>query len=371
MIEVLLRYRLWVIGAVALLNAALDAAGSGADSDFFVLTDVARDLLSARWLNALDEAWVQVGPLGLLWPAANAVIHEATGLSAALTFSVTVYLGVTFGVVLLIRVLARGSGVEPAPWVELWAGLAVIMAGVCWTAVSSGQPFDVLVGILWLLVARAARNDRPVLSGALLGVACAIKLSAVLGVPLLLLLPGFRRRLGATAIASAVAIGAYAPFLIWGDGGTFGFAWRVSQNSLISYLVTPGTAFDWDMRVIQSAVVVALGAAGVVALRGSRHVVWAAPFVISVLRVVTDPLSFSYYWLGAEVVAAVGIALLLRDAAPVARALLAAGYLALGLAPIVPGAATPIRLALAVGLVAYLGAGQGAATTVEEAPAPV
>lgn len=370
MIDTLLRYRLWLIGAAALLNGVLDSLGVARNSDFFLLEGIARGLFSAQALHVLDQSWVQLGPLALLWPATNAVVHDVTHVSAELLFSVTVYLGVTFGTLLLVRALYRDTRKEVPAWVELCAGLSVLVAGVGWTAVSSGQPFDAVVGVLWILVARAAIAGRPVTAGVLLGVAGAVKLSAVLGVPLLLLLPGLRRRLGGAAIAAAVTGIFYLPFFVWGESGMFEFSWTVARNTLVAWVVEPGTDFTWEMRLVQSVVVVALGAWAVVALRRSPHVVWAAPFVIAVARVAADPLSFSYYWLGAEVIAIAGIAMLLTGASVPARVALIAGYIALGLALLVPGAANPLRFGLAALLIGYLATNRSP-SSVEETPAPV
>ena len=368
----MVRYRLWLIGSVALLNAWLDASASAGGSDFFALEPVARELFSATWFHALDEAWIQVGPLGLLWPAANDVAHEITGLSAELVFSVTVYLGVTLGSVALVRALYRGSGSAAPPWVELFAGLAVVVAGVGWAAVSSGQPFEVVVGVLWICAAATAVRDRPLAAGALLGVACAIKLNAALGLPLLLLVPGSLRKLGATGVAVTVAVTLYAPFFLWGDAGTFDFTWSVSHNSFVSYLVAAGSTFTWEMRLVQSAVAIALGAVAATTLRRSVHVVWAVPFAIATLRVVTDPLAFGYYWLAAETIAVAGVALLFKDASTSGRLLLGVGYVALGLALLVPNAGSSIRVALAVLLMVYVGiGGRRRSPSVEEARAPV
>ena len=372
MIAALLRYRLWLVGAVALLNAVLDALGSAGDSDFFVLARPSRLLLSGAWLHALDPPSVQVGPLGLLWPAINEAVHDITAVSDVLLYSVTVYMGVAFGAVFLTRALYRHRGEDTPPWVDLWAGLAVVISGVGWTAVSSGQPFDVVVGILWVCVAVAARRDRPVCAGALFGIACAIKLNALLGLPLLLLIAGLRRRSAAAAVAGAIVVVLYGPFFLWGDAGMFEFVWRVSQNSFVSVLVDAGSRFTWEMRIVQSAVVVVGGTLAVFGMRRSPHVVWVAPFVIAVLRVITDPLSFGYYWLGAEAVAVAGIGSLFRDSSVPVRITLGAGYLALGLASLVPGAGTPIRLLLAAALILYLAIGAARSpTSVERAPAPV
>ena len=372
MIDLVLRYRLWLIGSVALLNAWLDATGSAGDSDFFVLEPMARKLFSASWLHALDKAWIQVGPLGLLWPAANDAAHEITGVGAELLFSATVYLGVTLGSVALVRALYRGFGSEVPGWVELFVGLAVIVAGVGWVTVSSGQPFEVLVGVLWIWVAAVAVRDRPLVAGALLGIACAIKLSAALGLPLLLLVPGNLRKLGATGTAAIVALALYSPFFLWGDAGTFDFTWSVSNNSVVSFFVEAGSTFTWEMRLVQSTVVIGVGAAAALALRRSRHVLWASPFAIATLRVVTDPLSFGYYWLAAEIIAVAGIALLFRTASGTTRVLLGLGYVALGLALLVPNAGASIRLILAVLLLAYVARrDRPRSTSVEEARAPV
>ena len=100
----------------------------------------------------------------------------------------------------------------------------------------------------------------------------------------------------------------YAPFLVAGDFRMLDLEWAVSSGSLIGQVVEPGTAFTWQHRVAQGAVV--LLAASVVAwfARHSMHAIWLVPMVVVVVRLLLDPVLYSWYLIGFETVLLFGVA---------------------------------------------------------------
>lgn len=367
----IVRFRLWFIGALAIVNGALDGIDGSSGTDFFAFVDAARRLMSSRWASTFDDPSIQVGPLALLWPAVTGWIADVTGLSHPTIVAISIYLAFSLGAALVVRIVARSRTGEPSPAAELAAGAAAIVAGFCWVAVSSGQPFDAVVGALWVMTAVAATRGRPGVAGTLLGAACLVKLVAILGIPLLLLLPGWRRRLtGVTSLAIAVAVG-LLPFVLFGDVGIFDHVWRVTSGSPMALVVETGTEFPWQLRALQAGIAVAGGAFVVWFMRRSRDVVWVAPLAIAVLRLATDPVSYDYYWLAGAAVALVGLASVAASADVKTSLVMVAGIYAFGLSLLLDGPWTePARYALTLALVAFALTRHRRAF-VEEAPTPV
>jgi len=326
-----LRFRLALLVALAGANGLLDSLGGGRANDFAALVPAGERLLSRAWATAFSDPFVQVGPIALLWTGITSFAERVTSIDEAVILAVTVYVSFAVGAALIARLLYRDRGETAPPGVELAAGLATMVVGLCWTALASGQPFDVIVAVLWIFSARAACRGRTRVAGVFLGVAAAVKLLALLGLPLLLLAPSWRGRLLAVASFTIVAVGSYAPFVVTGDFHMLDYEWHVFTDAPVALFVEPGSPFGWQLRAVQAAVVLGGGAVVVQALRRSSEVVWAAPLVLTALRFATDPANYNYYWLGAQASAILGVALVVTRLAAWYRvaAVLAAGVLGL------------------------------------------
>lgn len=373
MTALVLRYRLWLIGALALVNGVVDTIGGPRSNDFFNFTDASRILFSSEWASAFDDPFFQVGPLALVWPALTEWLHEVTNVSHEAIFAVSVYLLFSLGIIFVLRALYRDREEETPPVVELGVGLGTMIIGFCWTGVESGQPFDAVVAVMWVLAARAALRDRPAAAGLILAGACFIKLVAALGIPLLLLVPAWRRRGTAVVWFGAAFVLGYLPFFLFGEVRMFDFEWEVFRDAPLALFVEPGSPFTWQMRAIQGAVVVGAGMGAVHVLRRSPEVVWVAPLTMTVLRLLTDPVTYQYYWLGAEAIGILGVGLLLPRVSVRARVALIVGIYVVGMALLLPGWWTSgLRYLLAGSLVLFAlrryGTHRG---SVEEAAAPV
>ena len=302
------RFRFVILLAVAVGNALGDAAARlDRVSDFFLFDRAGVALVSGRWSEVFAEPYLQVGPLTLAFSGLLTTIARVTGLSKAALFAVLVYVGLTFGIVWLLRFLYRRAGRTLPPALELAAGLLAIIAGLPMVAVVSGHPSEGIIPLLWVLAARDARDDRPLRSGAWIGVAAAFKPWGILALPLVLLAPGMKRRALAAGMAVAGSAAFYLPFVASGWAGTLSYEWSVTRWSVVSLFLDTGSAFPWWMRFVQGLVTVAAGAFAVVKLRSKSSVVWAAPLALVVARLATDPLIFGYYWLAAEVLAVVAV----------------------------------------------------------------
>ncbi|MEA2395581.1 MAG: hypothetical protein QOJ82_3472 [Solirubrobacteraceae bacterium] len=120
-------------------------------------------------------------------------------------------------VVLWRRARSLGLGAGAA-----WLALILVSAHpLALRALEIGHPEELLGGVLCVAAGLAAANRRPLLAGALLGMAMANKPWAVLAVlPVVLMLPAARAR--AIALAGAVAGAVMAPMLLLGSAGLAG-----------------------------------------------------------------------------------------------------------------------------------------------------
>lgn len=356
-----------------MVNGVVDTLGGPRSNDFFNFTDASRILFSSEWASAFDDPFFQVGPLALVWPAVTEWLHELTNVSQEAIFAVSVYLLFSLGIIFVLRALYKDRGEETPPLVELGVGLGTMIIGFCWTGVESGQPFDAVVAVMWVLVARAALRDRPGAAGLLLAAACFIKLIAALGLPLLLLVPDLRRRMSAAAWFGGAFVLGHLPFFLFGEVRMFDYEWEVFRDAPLALFVEPGSPFTWQMRAIQGSVVVGAGMAAVHVLRRSAEVVWVAPLTMTVLRLLTDPVTYQYYWLGAEAIGILAVGLLLPRVPVWTRVALVVGIYIVGMALLLPGWWTSgLRYLLAGALIVFAvrryGTHRG---SVEQAAAPV
>jgi hypothetical protein len=111
------------------------------------------------------------------------------------------------------------------------------------------------------------------------------------------------------SLAAGIAVALYLPFVLAGHFQMGSYRWHVSDESLLSYFLAPGTPIGWPLRIAQGGCALA---AGLIVARGARwssHALWLAPGVVVLVRVLLDPLASGYYFVGIEGPALVGLAL--------------------------------------------------------------
>ena len=167
--------------------------------------------------------------------------------------------------------------------------------------------------LLWMLAALWAREDRVVAAGALIGVSAGLELWGLLGIPVLLLAPRFRRAVLGTFVAAGLVLVPLAPFALAGSFRMFDHEWRVATGTLLGLVVDPGTHFGWPARLLQASLALGAGAAIALRLRRGLHAVWLVPLAVALVRILLDPIAFGWYWLEVEAPVLVGAALLLRS----------------------------------------------------------
>lgn len=238
-----------------------------------------------------ENPGLQIGPLAFL--AAAAVTSLAHGADRVVAEVLMAAVGP-----LLLAVIASMVPASRRRSRVLLGGLVLIPA---WTvlAVQWGHLDDVLALAGCVLALRAARSDRPVLTGLVLAVAVAAKPWALGVAPVLLLLE--RRRIWAAAVAAGGIVLAWAPFLLASPATLnalhppVGMAPSSGLRILgVRAEVVPG----WG-RTVQLVIVPTVAA---VALLRRR---WPGLLLLAVAaRLAADPQDNAYY-LGGTVLAAV------------------------------------------------------------------
>jgi hypothetical protein len=289
--------RVWVpVLAAAAAVAYLDRGTDPGDLVYFVHRG--EQLLSGAWAETFADPMLQSGPLQL-------VLFGAVRNLTALAF--VIELGVA---ALLLYVLRR---LRVADTVRLAIGLIAVLAGFTHLAFADGHPAEAVVPLVWVLAGLAARQDRVVTAGVLIGLSAGFELWGVLGVPVLLLAPRLRRAVVGGLVEAVVVVLQLAPFALAGNFRMFEHEWHVASDTLLSLVVAADTEFGWPLRLLQSSLTLAAGAALAVLLRRSVHAVWLAPLAVVVVRLLLDPLAFGWYWLEAEALVLAGAGLLLTQ----------------------------------------------------------
>jgi hypothetical protein len=151
-----------------------------------------------------------------------------------------------------------------------------------------------LIPVLWLVAAKRSPGR-----GAAIALAAAASVApwGVLGWPLVLRRGAVRRSLAVLALAGAVTVAAYLPLLVAGHGSAARHRWPVDRHSLVHLAFGHLQQVGWDFRLAQAGFVVALLAAAAWRLPDSPV---RGPVLVTgagLLRLVSDPLSYGYYWL--------------------------------------------------------------------------
>lgn len=289
--------RVWVpVLGLAAGRAYLDRGTDPGDLVYFVHRG--EQLLSRGWADTFSDPMLQSGPLQL-------VVFGAVRNLALLAFVIELAVAG-----LLLFVLGR---LNVADRVRLVVGVLAVAAGLTQGAFVDGHPAEAVVPLLWVLAGIWARDDRVLAAGALIGCSAGLELWGVLGAPVLLLAPRLRRTVAGGLVETLVVVAMLAPFALAGSFRMFDHEWRVATDTLLSLVVEPGTAFGWPLRLVQSVLALAVGAALARTLRRSLHALWAAPLGLVIVRLALDPLSFGWYFLAAVTLVLVASALLLDE----------------------------------------------------------
>ena len=265
------------------------------DLGFFV--HAAQKLLSADWANVFSDPAVQVSPLQLL-------LFGLGDLAGVLPF--VVQLGTAALIWLVAGRLAR-------PGLQLAVGLAAVGLGLTYGAYQDGHPAQVVVPLLWVLAGLEIRRGRGARAGALLGLAAGFELWGLLGAAVLVCAPRVRSAVAGLVTQVAVVAALFLPFVLAGEFRMFDFRWRVNGDTLLGLVVAPGTAFTWQMRVLQGLAALAAGAAVAWTFRRSAQAVWLAPLAVVAVRLGLDPVRYPWYWLALETCALLGAAAFLES----------------------------------------------------------
>jgi hypothetical protein len=294
-----MRKRLGLLAWLVPLGASglVAAFGTRDPADLPYFAHAARTLFSSRWADTFADPSLQVGPLQLVLVG----ICDRIGGLGFLAYAVEIALAAF--IVFVVGRLLRGRPHRVA--FQTLAGLAAVMLGVTADAYSYGHPAQVAVPLMWVLAALDAREGRTLRSGVLLGLSAGLELWGVLGAPVLLLAPVFRRVRGGLAAQVFVTGALYLPFVLGGDFRMFDYRWKVEGWTLVRFLVPAGSDFPWGLRLLQGAVALIVGSALALALRRTARAVWTVPLGIVAVRLLLDPTLYSWYWLGLETLALV------------------------------------------------------------------
>ncbi|MEV0838857.1 polyprenol phosphomannose-dependent alpha 1,6 mannosyltransferase MptB [Actinocatenispora sera] len=197
--------------------------------------------LPSRWLAEMSPSWrdspAPYGPLALLIARLAAVVSGGHLTIALGVLRIVALLGVLLLAVYLPR-LARLAGVDPGA--ACWLGLASPLVAI--HLVSGAHSDALMLGLLVTGLALAARrrpvvdgsgsraprvSKRAVLAGLALGLAAAVKVTALLAVPfaVLLVLPALTGRVRLARAAVSVVAGAVVAFGAMTAAAGLGFGW--------------------------------------------------------------------------------------------------------------------------------------------------
>lgn len=289
--------------AAALASGALALGADTGDLPFFV--HAADGLFSHTWADAYASPDLQVGPLQLVLLALAEAVAGSLSVSTFTLLAFAIPAGVTGLLLLVLRGLLAARP-ERRQLVLMLAGLAAVALGIPASAYADGHLAQAVVPLLWLLAGLKARDGHVVTAGALVGLSAGFEVWGILGAVVFLSAPQLRDALGGLLVAGVVAVGLFAPFLLYGDFRMLDYHWVVNGDTMLGLLVEPGTAFTWWMRMVQGGTAVAVGAALAWPLRRTAHALWLAPLAVVVVRLALDPVRYPWYWLAVEVLVLVG-----------------------------------------------------------------
>ncbi|WP_258723178.1 glycosyltransferase 87 family protein [Cellulomonas sp. NS3] len=284
--------RLWERPGLVLIPLAAVVCGligtsvPGGDPAWFARAG--RSMLGAGFWDVFADPGLQIGPLYLLGTGVAVAGLDALALPRLFVLGAVQGAGLTWLTLRAVRTFTPGSALAAR-----WAiGSAFVVGGLLAEAVGAGHPEDVLVALVLAHAAHAASRGARVRAGVLVGVAAALKLWGVLGVPVLLV----RRRPGDVMLGGSAALltvlVAYVPFVVWGEVNTFEFHWSVSPDSTLGLLGPGLEPPGWSLRLLQGGAVVLAGSLAASRRHGS---VLGVVVVVVAVRLLLDPLRLTYY----------------------------------------------------------------------------
>ena len=286
---------LWLLPALAAGAVAPPLRGDGGDTWLFV--GAGRTLLSSHWSLAFADPAIQAGPLQL-------ALYGSVGRSTAALATV-----LAVATALLVQASARAAGLRAWRILAL-LGLATLVTGLSTNAFEAGHPADTLLPLLWVLAAAEARRGRTARAGLLVALGAGLETWGVLGLAVLALAPSLRATARGVATAAVLLAVLYVPFVVAGHFEMGQLRWPVSQHSLVSLVIAPGTPVGWSLRFVQGAAALVVGVVVAVAARRSVQALWLVPAVVVGVRLLLDPLVSDYYFAGLVGPALVALALL-------------------------------------------------------------
>jgi hypothetical protein len=293
-----------VLSAAAAAGVFLNAS-TFSDADAFA--HAARGMLSSDWRHTYHDSWLQAGPLELL----TCLLARTLGLSLRGE-------PIAINVIGAFAVLAVATRVFGRRWMELTVvGGGAVLLGIISDMWEWGHPSELFISLCWLLAARAARGNRVLLAGCLLGASAGFETWGLLGAPVLFLLPTLRRTVAGGVLALVVAASFYVPFALGGDFHMFHLHWAIT-GGVPGYLFGRGTTFSWAMRLGEAVVVVGFGSSLALALRRRYASVWLVPALTSICRILLDPVRYGYYWDTSLLLLLIGLAPFLASPRPLA-----------------------------------------------------
>lgn len=277
----------WFVPAVAAAVVAVLQRGSGGNGDGGLFVGAGRTLLSADWSRAFAWPGVQAGPLQL-------VLYGSIGRS-----DVAVAVVVAMATAVLVVAAAWAVDVR-SPALLSGLGFLAVLVGVTRVGYEYGHPADGVLPLIWILAAAAARRDRSLLAGVLIGLCAGLETWGILGVAVLALAPKLHDAVIGALAAVAVAGALFLPFVLAGHFAMGSYQWQVTAGSVISLALPLGTAFGWPFRILQGAFAVSAGVAAARLLRHSPHALWVVPLAIFAGRLLLDPVLYPYYFAGLQ-----------------------------------------------------------------------
>lgn len=282
------RYLPWLLPAAC--AAALAPPASG---DYDLFHRAGEGLLFDSWSHTFANPAIQVGPLQL-------VLFGSLGH----------WVGFVIAPVLaaLVVTAVHAVGVRDRQLLLL-AGLIAVLTGLTSSGIDSGHPANALLPLLWIVAAARARRGKTLSAAVIIGLSAGVETWGILGIAVLALAPRLRSAVPAVALAAAIAIGMYLPFILEHQFAMGSYLWHVSDTSLMSYFIEPGTAIGWPLRVVQGGCTLFAGVVLARLTRRSPHALWLVPCIVVLVRLLLDPMDSGYYMVGIEAPAIVGLAL--------------------------------------------------------------
>lgn len=293
------------------------AVPPGDTADLWYFVHASERMFSGDWANTFADPTLQVGPLQLALFAAADAVAEALGVSTTRLIGGAVgALGAGLFWLVARRLLAGRGG----PGTLLAVSLAPVVLGLTFEAYRQGHPAQLVAPLLWVLASLEARRGRWWAAGGLVGLSAGFELWGLLGVVVFAASPRVAAGLRGAATAALTVGALLAPFALAGNLAMFDYRWVVAGDTLLSLLVEPGTAFTWQLRLLQGAAALAAGVAVGWTLRRSTASLWAGPFAAVAVRLALDPVRYPWYWLALETLALIAAVQLAAASDLLARA---------------------------------------------------